>query len=167
MVGCSGRSLHERCDKCNLFHDPKVRCPITKEEKLKCMKWKHTSLFNADDYLYNYWNAREYIKQTGTVIVVEGPGDVWRLEEAGIQNSLALLKATLSPGQRMALEASGAINLVIATDMDEAGVKGARSIYEQCKHIFNTIRINYEEHDPGSLTIDQAKAVFIPVLEKL
>jgi DNA primase len=124
-------------------------------------------LFNADAYLYNYWNAQEYIKQTGTAIVVEGPGDVWRLEEAGIYNSLALLKAVLSPGQRMVLESSGAINLVIATDMDEAGNKGARSINEQCKHLFNTTRMAYEGNDPGSLTIEQVKETFLPVLEKL
>lgn len=167
MVGCSGRSRYERCDQCNLYHSPDVRCPLTKEERLKCMKWKHTSLFKADEYLYNYWNAQEFIKQTGTVILVEGPGDVWRLEEAGIYNSLALLKAALSPGQRMALEASGAINLIVATDMDDAGNKGARTIIEQCKHLFNTIRLTFEANDPGSLTIEQAKEGFMPVLEKL
>jgi DNA primase len=167
MVGCSGRSRYEQCDRCNLYHAPDVRCPLTKAERLKCYKWKHASLFNADDYLYNYWNAAEHIMQTGTAIVVEGPGDVWRLEEAGIYNSLALLKATLSPGQRMVLESSGAINLVVATDMDEAGNKGARSIYEQCKHLFNTVRIKYDANDPGSLLVEQTKEIFLPVLEKL
>lgn len=167
MVGCSGRSRYEQCSQCNLYHVPGVRCPINKQERLKCYKWKHASLFNADDYLYNYWNAQEHIAQTGTAIVVEGPGDVWRLEEAGIYNSMALLKASLSPGQRMVLESSGAINLVVATDMDEAGNKGARSIVEQCKHLFNTIRIAYEAPDPGSLPIEQTKETFIPILEKL
>jgi len=155
------------CDKCNLYHDSNVRCPLTKEERLKCYKWKHASLFNADDYLYNYWNAKEHIIQTGTAIVVEGPGDVWRLEESGIYNSLALLKATLSPGQRMVLESSGAINLVVATDMDKAGNKGAKSIYEQCKHLFNTVRIEFDANDPGSLLIEQTKEIFLPILEKL
>lgn len=167
MVGCSGRSPHERCDRCNLYHDSNVRCPLTKEEKLKCIKWKHSTLFNADDYLYNYWNAKNYIIETSTVIVVEGPGDVWRLEEAGIHNSVALLKAALSPGQRISLEASGAINLVVATDMDDAGNKGAKTIIEQCKHLFNTVRIIMPENDPGTLLVSQAQETFLPILEKL
>jgi hypothetical protein len=51
--------------------------------------------------------------------------------------------------------------------MDEACNKGARTIDELCKHLFNTIRIVYENNDPGSLTIEQVKNTFIPVLEKL
>jgi len=167
MVGCSGRSRYEKCEKCGFYHDPMVRCPITKDERTKCIKWKHSTLFNADDYLYNYWNAKDFISETGTVILVEGPGDVWRLEEAGIHNSLALLKASISPGQRMVLEASGAINLIIATDMDKAGHDGATSIMDQCKRLFNTIRIEYPTGDPGKLTIGQAREVFNPILEKL
>jgi len=167
MVGCSGRSRYERCDKCRLFHDPNVRCPITKEEKLRCVKWKNSTLFNSSGYLYNYWNAKQYIMKTGTVILVEGPGDVWRLEEAGIYNSIAILKASLSNDQRIGLELSGAINVIVSTDMDEAGKKGAHSIYKQCKNLFNVIRVDYETHDPGSLTIEQVKKTFIPILEKL
>lgn len=167
MVGCSGRSRYERCAQCRLFHSPKVRCPITKNEKLKCVKWKNSTLFNSSGYLYNYWNAKKHIIKTGTVILVEGPGDVWRLEEAGIYNSVALLKASLSNDQRLGLEMSGAINIVIATDMDEAGNSGARSVIEQCKHLFNVIRVDYETHDPGSLTIEQVRKTFIPILEKL
>ena len=167
MVGCSGRSRFERCDQCNLFHDSNVRCPITKEEKMKCMKWKHTSLFKADEYLYNYWNAKDFIKQTGTIVLVEGPGDVWRLEEAGIFNSVALLKTSLSTGQRLILESSGTVNIVIATDMDDPGNHGANSIINQCKHLFNTVRIQYDAHDPGCLTVKQVKETFLPIMEKL
>ena len=167
MVGCSGRNRHEQCDRCNLYHSPDVRCPIGKQEKMKCNKWKHSSLFNAENYLYNYWNAKDFILDSGTAIIVEGPGDVWRLEEAGIHNSMALLKAALSPGQRQILESSGAINLLVATDMDDAGQKGANSIIKQCKHLFNITKMTYAANDPGSLTIEQVKETFIPILEKL
>lgn len=167
MVGCSGRSSYEQCAQCNLYHADNVRCPIGKQEKLKCYKWKHSTLFNADDYFYNFWSARKYVMETGTIILVEGPGDVWRLEEAGIFNSVALLKAALSPGQRLVLESSGAINVVIATDMDEAGNKGARSIKDQLLRLFNTVRIEFPANDPGGLLIPQAQETFLPILEKL
>jgi 5S rRNA maturation endonuclease (ribonuclease M5) len=167
MVGCSGRSRHEECPKCRKHHDPNVRCPITREEKMRCMKWKHSTLMNSEDYLYNYWNAKSFIEETGTAILVEGPGDVWRLEEAGIHNSLALLKAMLSPGQRMILESSLVINVVIATDMDDAGKKGAHSIKDTCQQLFNITRIEYPTKDIGELQINQVKEIFLPVLEKL
>ena len=167
MIGCSGRSRYEKCETCNLYHAENVRCPIGKNEKMKCYKWKHSTLFNADDFFYNYWNARHHIATTGTAILVEGPGDVWRLEEAGIFNSLGLLKASLSPGQRLVLESSGAVNVLIATDMDDAGNKGARSIIKQLEHLFNTSRIEFPANDPGGLTIEQAQETFNPVLEKL
>ena len=167
MVGCSSRSRYEQCPKCKLYHDLNVRCPITKQERLKCVKWRHSSLLKADNYLYNYWNAKSHIYDTNTIILVEGPGDVWRLEEAGIHNSVAILKTILSPGQRLVLELSGVINLIVATDMDEAGQKGANTILNDCKNLFNIQRVKYDANDIGSLSIEKTKQVFLPILEKL
>lgn len=167
MVGCSGRSRYERCEKCNLFHDPATRCPIGRQEKILCAKWKHSTNFDADNYLYNYWNARQHIIRTNTTILVEGTGDVWKLEEAGIYNSLGLLGAKLSSGQREILEQSGAINLIVATDNDAPGRKIANQIFNQCSNTFNVIQLNYEGHDPGSMTIEQIKQTVLPILERI
>ena len=167
MIGCSGRNKNEQCNKCTLYHAPNVRCPITKEEKLRATKWKHSGGFNADSYLYNYWNARQHIQDNYTAILVEGPGDVWRLEEAGIYNSLGLLGARLSSNQQIILEESGAINLILATDNDEAGRKVVRSVLENCSHLFNIHVIEYPGKDPGGLTVEQVKQIFIPILERI
>jgi 5S rRNA maturation endonuclease (ribonuclease M5) len=167
MVGCSGRSRFERCSECNFFHNPTIRCPITRQEKILCAKWKHNSNFDADNYLYNYWNARKYIIEKGIVILVEGPGDVWRIEESGIYNSVALLGAKLSPGQQSILECSGAINIIVATDNDESGNKIANRIQQECKNTFNVVRLKYPKHDPGSLTIEQVKNSILPIMERI
>lgn len=167
MIGCSGRNKYEQCSICKLYHDASVRCPITKEEKLKATKWKHSGGFAADSYLYNYWNARKHILNSHTVILVEGPGDVWRLEEAGVYGSLGLLGARLSPQQQIILEESGAINIVIATDNDEAGNKAANHIITTCSGLFNIKRIEYPGKDPGSLSIEQTKQIFLPILERI
>jgi len=167
MIGCSGRNKYEKCEKCNTFHNPNTRCPITKDEQLRSTKWKHSTNFAADSYLYNYWNAKTHILDTMTVVLVEGPGDVWRLEEAGINNSLALLGARLSQNQQIILEQSGAINILIATDNDDVGQKAANKIYDNCRNIFNIKRIQYPGKDPGSLTIEQIKQIFIPILERI
>jgi DNA primase len=167
MIGCSGRNKFERCERCRLFHQANARCPITKEEKLKATKWKHSSNFSIESYLYNYCNAKSHILKTHSVILVEGPGDVWRLEEAGIHNSMALLGASLSKNQQIILEQSGAINLLIATDNDDAGSKAAYSITQNCNHIFNIHRVVFPGKDPGGLSVDQAKQIFIPILERI
>jgi DNA primase len=171
MIGCSGRSKYERCTTCNLYHDVSLRCPMTKEEKLKTVKWKHSSNFQAGSYLYNYWNARSHIMRDHTVIIVEGPGDVWRLEEAGIHVGVAILGAALSSDQKLILEESGAINLIIATDSDDTGKKAAKSITESCRNLFNIKSIEIPEEwgikDPGGLSIDQVKQLFIPILERI
>jgi DNA primase len=167
MIGCTGRNKFERCERCRLFHQEDTRCPITKEEKLKAVKWKHSNNFSIESYLYNYHNAKSHILTTHSVILVEGPGDVWRLEEAGIHNSMALLGASLSKNQQIILEDSGAVNLLIATDNDDAGRKAAQSITQNCGGIFNIRRIVYPGKDPGGLTIEQAKQIFIPILERI
>ena len=167
MIGCSGRNKHERCPNCNMFHQPNTRCPITKQEKLRSTKWKHSTNFEADSYLYNYWNAKQHILDTYTVILVEGSGDVWRLEEAGIYNSLALLGDSLSKNQQIILEESGAINILLATDNDKAGQSAAHSIMNSCSNLFNIHKIDYPTKDPGSLSIEQIKKIFIPILERI
>lgn len=167
MIGASGRNKNEQCPRCHLHHNENVRCPITKEEKIVATKWKHTSNFAADSYLYNYWNAKKHILNSHTVILVEGPGDVWRLEEAGIYNSLGLLGARLSTNQQIILEQSGAINLIVATDNDEAGKKAFNSINNNCKNIFNIKKAELPNKDPGSLTIEEVKQIFIPILERI
>lgn len=167
MVGCSGRSRYEKCSICGFYHNPDTRCPLTKTEKLATVKWKHNSNFLANSYLYNYWNAKQHILNTNTVILVEGPGDVWKLEEAKIFNSLALLGAKLSYDQKIILEESGAMNIIVATDNDEAGEKAFRSINESCKRMFNIYRISMIEKDIGDTSIDNIKRIFTPILEKL
>jgi DNA primase len=167
MIGCSGRNKYEQCAKCRMFHHPEVRCPLDKDEKLRATKWKHSTNFAADSYLYNYWNAKKVILRDRTVILAEGSGDVWRLEEAGIYNSLGLLGAKLSTNQQIILEQSGAINLLIATDNDDAGDKAAASITKNCQHLFNVKRILFPTKDPGSLSVEQVKRIFVPILEKI
>lgn len=167
MVGCSGRNKFEQCANCLLFHQEGIRCPLTKEERLRATKWKHSTNFAVDSYLYNYWNAKSHILKSNTVILVEGSGDVWRLEEAGVYNSVGLLGAKLLTNQQIILEESGAINLIIATDNDTAGNKAAESITKNCRNLFNIKRIVYPSKDPGSLTIEQVKQIFIPVLERI
>ena len=91
-------------------------------------KWLNSKGFNSGACLYNYWNAKDHISETSTAILVEGQGDVWRLDEAGIYNVVGMFGCSLGGQQRLILERSGALKLVVMTDADEAGQKARDKI---------------------------------------
>lgn len=153
MVGCSGRSISKKCNKCECYHSSGY-CP-EEEKKYLYSKWKHNSGFKSQNHLYNLWFAKEYIKETGCVILVESPGNVWRLEEAGIHNSVAIFGASMSDLQKMILDTSGAMTIFTIMDNDEAGKKAAENIFNKCKRTYNVYNIEIEHSDIGSMTTQQ------------
>ena len=165
MIGCSGRSIFPKCSTCNLYHKDTFRCPITQKEKQQSSKWKHNHTFCADSYLYNYWKAKSHIEKSGFVILVEGPGDIWRLEEAGIHYGLALLGAKLTNTQREILEKMRILRLIVATDNNEAGNKARKIIEQKCKRLFNIHHIYLTKNDIGDTAIDEIHTLFDPILK--
>jgi 5S rRNA maturation endonuclease (ribonuclease M5) len=161
MIGCSGRSIFDKCDKCSCYHDKEKVCPTDKDKWL-FSKWKHSKNFKTQECLYNFWFAKDHILKTKTVIVVESPGNVWRLEEAGIHNSVAILGSSLSSKQKMLLDISGAMNLITIMDNDEAGQKGAKNIYEKCHRTYNIKNINISAPDIADMTINQINEEISP-----
>jgi 5S rRNA maturation endonuclease (ribonuclease M5) len=121
-VGCSGRSIFEQCSKCEQYHKEGYKCPKVSP------KWRHDKRFHKTTYLYNWWFCRPSIKETKKVFIVEGPGDIWRLWEAGIYNAVAILGAKITDGQAILLESSGATDIILIRDNDEAGLKCLDSI---------------------------------------
>jgi 5S rRNA maturation endonuclease (ribonuclease M5) len=130
-------------------------------------KWKHTSGFDADRTLYNSWYAKEHIRNSGVAILVEGPGDVWKLEENGIHNSVAMFGTNLSEGQKDLLDMLGAMSLIVMTDNDEAGRKGAVSIMEKCKKTYRVFFPTFEGSDVGDITSDSITSDIKPMIKKV
>lgn len=137
-VGFTSRSIHEKCDKCGFWHNTKQPClPFEQAFRQHC-KWRHSEHFNASNWLYNYWFAKRWIEDSGVVILVEGPGDVWRLEESGIHNAVAMFGVDLTDEQLGILETSGALSVIVMLDNDEAGKIAAVEIQKKLKRIFRT-----------------------------
>jgi 5S rRNA maturation endonuclease (ribonuclease M5) len=135
-VGFSSRSIHDQCPQCGYWHNPNKDClPAEQAFKMHC-KWRHSDGFNSAHWLYNYWFAKRHIEESGVVILVEGPGDVWRLEEAGIRNSVALFGVDLTEEQLTILEMSGALSVIVMLDNDEAGQKAAPELKKKMERIF-------------------------------
>lgn len=166
MIGCVGRSQNQQCPKCKKYHSSKHHCPTNNLEEIWASKWKNSKGFTSENYLYNYWFAKENIKKSKTVILVEGQGDIWRLEESGIHCAVGVFGAKLTDSQKIMLEQSGAQNLIIASDNDVAGDKFRERVKEKCGRLFNIVDILMEKKDFGDMTVDETKRMTIPILER-
>ena len=137
-VGCAGRTL--------INADP---------------KWINSKGLRKSQLLYGIHIAQKYIEETGSIIIVEGPGDVWRLHEAGFKNSVAISGANLSDPQLLSLELSGCLNVIILTDNDDAGKRAAQQIVKKCGRRFNYIlpEIPNRYKDIGEMTIEEIQTL--------
>jgi|688.fasta_scaffold06833_7 5S rRNA maturation endonuclease (ribonuclease M5) len=154
VVGCTGRSIFEKCGECKYHHDHNHSCP-SKEEGYKYSKWKHSNGFKCQNHLYNLWFSKEYIKKDHIVIIVESPGNVWRLEENDIHNSVAIFGSSMSDRQKLLLDSSGAMKIVILTDNDDAGKKAAENIIEKCQKTYQIYTPTISKSDIGEMTSDE------------
>lgn len=166
MVGCTGRSVHDRCNKCKLFHRSDAPC-VDKKYGWKHSKWRHNKDFKSKDHLYNIWFARKHILETGVAVIVESPGNVWRLEEAGIKNAVAIFGTSLSDRQKMLLDCSGAMSLCLILDSDEAGNAAREQIKEKCYRTYNVKDIFVKENDIADMDIDDIQNIITPEIEKI
>lgn len=154
MVGCTGRSIFEKCQNCSCYHNPQEHCP-SDDKKWLYPKWKHSTEFKSQNYLYNFWFAKPFILKTHTAIIVESPGNVWRLEENDIHNSVATFGSFLSDRQKILLDSSGAMNLIILTDNDEAGHRAAEQIKSKCKNTYRIFRPTISKNDVAEMTREE------------
>lgn len=154
VIGCTGRSIFDKCSSCKCYHNPEDNCP-EEVDKWKFPKWKHNHEFKSQNSLYNYWFAKSHILETSKVILVESPGNVWRLEECGIHNSVALFGSHLSDRQKIILDGSGAMTIIVITDNDEAGEKARQIIFDKCKNTYNIVNIRVTKGDIADLSCDE------------
>ncbi len=152
-VGCIGRAIKEHIKP----------------------KWLHSTGFSKN-ILYGLHLAKEKILETGTVIIVEGQGDVWRAFESGLEMTVGMFGTSLSDDQLILLEKSGALNMVILTDYDEAGINAAEKLARKCGRRFNFIRpdltpwfeerdIPEPQRDLGTMRIEDIKTEIYPYIK--
>lgn len=165
MIGCTGRSIYPQCKACKCYHNG-TPCPA-EHQKWLYSKWRNSKNFNTGSCLYNYWNAKKYIQETGVVILVEGPGDVWRLEEAGIHNSVALFGCELTDEQSILLESSGAMSVIILLDNDDAGREAIREIKATLSRFYNIHIPEINAKDIGEMSVDKVRQDIVPVIESI
>lgn len=158
VAGFTGRSVFDACPSCSRWHHPDEACPDKGDRAAwtRTAKWYNHN-FSKESYLYNFWFAKRHIREAGVVVVVEGPGDVWRLEEAGIHVGVALFGVHLSDEQQVMLEMSGALNVVVLTNNDEAGESGRLELKQRLGRSFRLHFPQLSAKDLGEMTVPQVK----------
>lgn len=168
LIGCTGRSIFNCCESCGTFHDENNHCP-DKYEKYKFSKWKHSKNFKTENCLYNLWSAKDHIKQTSTVIIVESPGNVWSLESAGLYNSVAVFGSNLSHKQKAIIDMTGAMNIVTIMDNDDAGRIASEKMYEKFHktHNITSIEILAQYNDLADMPLEDIVDTILPQVNKV
>lgn len=161
VVGVSGRSLYPRCAKCRSYHDPSHPCPQGEKARL-ATKWRHNSGFQTRSHLYNLWGAKQTIRKTHSVVLVESPGNVWRLVEAGVDNCVAQFGSTLEDEQQILLETAGVLTVYLGMDQDQAGREATRLLQEQLGRAFHVKEIEGIQDDIGAMSVEEVKTILVP-----
>jgi len=135
-VGCSGRTT------------------ISGQTKYK---WINSKDFKTNEYLYGLWITKSEIEKRKKIVLVEGQGDVWRMYDSGIHNVVGIFGADLSDYQLEELEKLSIFDVVILTDMDDAGRTASEKIARKCRRLFNISIPKISAKDVGELTTDQIR----------
>jgi 5S rRNA maturation endonuclease (ribonuclease M5) len=155
-VGFMTRSELPGCDDCKLAHQPGQPC------SRGVRRWNVMEEFPKADYLYNYHRA--LVSPQQILLLVEGPGDVWRAEEAGYM-AIGLLGSDLTSQQLqklIAITREPLKSIFIVMDSDDVGRKAAARIESMLerKHILrHVVRLPRRHKDVGEIPVDDFRRV--------
>ncbi len=164
ILGCTGRSIYNECDKCKGFHNPAYQCP---KEPQFYPKWKHSKSLKKERCLFNFWFAKPKILESRVAILTESPGNVLRLEEAGIHVGLATMGTSFSEYQQLLLASSGCMSLIICGDNDPPGQIYNKMVRETCERQFNCYDLKISGSDLGSMSTEDIRKEVLPLLNKV
>lgn len=136
----------------------------------KYLNSPETPLFEKGRELYGLSQARQAIRESGTVVVTEGYMDVVALAQYGFQAAVAALGTATTPThvQKLFRQAE---RVVFCFDGDNAGRKAARRALEACLEQLaddKTVRFLFlpPEHDPDSFIRAQGLEAFRRALDE-
>ncbi len=110
------------------------------DEQPKYLNTSETELFHKGRILYGIAKARQKIRQTGQVILLEGYMDVISFNKHGITNAVAGLGTALTPEQAGLIKRVGEEALLLY-DGDAAGQKAAMRSLQVLKEVGIDVRV--------------------------
>lgn len=131
------------------------------KDSSKYINTKETKIFKKGNLLYNYHQAKEILKKSEKIILMEGFMDVIRASTIGINNCVATM-GTAFTKQHANLLRKMTDNIILCFDGDSAGEEATTSAIEVLKEIGITpkvIRLE-EELDPDEYILKYGKEAF-------
>lgn len=153
LVGFSGRTVYPEAD----WEKYQIKAKWVHGRYYD--RWPKLDELKTGSLLYNLDKARESVGLDKTLILVEGPLDGLRLDEAGFHNWVALLGCSFGPIHRSILVSLGINNLVLALDIDKAGTNAANKIEKSLAEFFH-IHKPVMQNDPGKSTVEELRKIF-------
>ena len=120
---------------------------------------------NKTEHLYNYHRALPFIKNKNAIILVEGQGDVWKLYESGVNNVVGCFGKDPSKKQIQLLLKSGATNLIVLLDDDEAGRESKFKLQRELYKLFKIKFPNLIKKDAGDLSVEEIHDFILPQIK--
>lgn len=90
------------------------------EDSAKYINTKETSIYKKGSILFNYHNAKNYIRDAKCAILVEGNMDAIRMYSSGVRNVLALMGTAMTKEQVEILKKLR-VPIILMLDSDNAG----------------------------------------------
>lgn len=127
VVGYSGRVFHG-------------------EKESKYINSMETEIFHKGELIYNYHRAKEAVRDTDTVIIMEGFMDVIRAYTIGIKNVVAMMGTAVTKKQATLIKRM-AKNVILCFDGDAAGAKATLACSDELLALGITPKIIRLEKD--------------------
>ncbi len=130
-------------------------------EEPKYLNTQETPLFRKGHVLYGYSRARQAIRQTGKVLLLEGYMDVIGLHQSGILNAVATLGTALTPEQAGLLRRV-AEEVILVYDGDAAGRQAAQRSIEVLRALQVPVKVAQmpQGSDPDEWVREQGAEAF-------
>lgn len=131
------------------------------KDSSKYINTKETKIFRKGSLLYNYHQAKELLKKSESIIVMEGFMDVIRASTIGINNCVATM-GTAFTKQHANLLRKMTDNIILCFDGDKAGEEATISAIDVLKEINITPKIvRLEENlDPDEYILKYGESKF-------
>lgn len=131
------------------------------KDSSKYINTKETKIFKKGNLLYNYHQAKDLLKKSESIIVMEGFMDVIRASTIGINNCVATM-GTAFTKQHANLLRKMTDNIILCFDGDSAGEEATTSAIEVLKEIDITPKvIRLEENlDPDEYILKYGEEAF-------
>ena len=127
------------------------------EDNPKYLNSPQNDVFDKSQLLFGYHRASRAIRDSETVVIVEGYMDVIQAHQAGFHNVVAQMGTALTETQLQRVAPPKANRIVLALDSDQAGQNATRRSLEVIQHALQSDFAGRLDVDMRVLQIEGAK----------